>query len=101
MDKSSYEPEYAIDDLKPAPVLKTCIIACKGERNCMRICPRFADRANYPGIAAENLKACFIDPVTHNHTCEQISTQVAETLFGGANGKSIILKPELYLLDKE
>ena len=54
----------------------------------MRICKRFADRANYPDIAAENLKTCFIDPVTHNHTCEQISKIVAETLFGGANGKS-------------
>ena len=92
MDKSSYEPEYAIDDLKPAPVLKTCIIACKGDSNCMRICPRFAGRANYPDISAKNLKSCFIDPVTHNHTCEKISTQVAETLFGGANGKSIMLR---------
>ena len=53
---SSFEPEFAIDDLKPAPILKTCIPPCKGESNCMRICNRFADKANYPDISAENLK---------------------------------------------
>ena len=87
VDKSVYEPEIAIDHLKPAPILKTCIPPCKGETNCMRICSRYQDRANYPDIAAENLKACYIDPETHHQTCEQISTQVAETLFGGANSK--------------
>ena len=87
LDKTSYEPKHAIDDLKPTPILKTCIPPCKGETNCMRICARYQDRAYYPDIAAENLKACYIDPENHSHTCEQISTQVAETLFGGANGR--------------
>ena len=89
----SGDPEYEIDDLKPVAILKTCLPPCQGSNPCIRICPRCANKPNYPNINALNLK--FFDDDSKN--CSHISTSTAETLFGNTNGK-LLLYSHIYHL---
>ena len=91
--RASVSPEYGIDDLKPVPILKTCLPPCHNSNPCMRICSYCPDRPKYPNIDAFTLT--FFDK--DSRKCSHISSRTAGTLFGNKNGR-LLKYSHIYLI---
>ena len=87
-------PEIGLDTLRPVTLVKKCPSPppCEKKTPCLRLCRHFLNGAQYPHINASNIKACYADPVSGEHTCSYIDENVANTLFGDETSNARYIK---------